>query len=337
MDAIFITGISGFLGHNLVFELAKRKDVLIHGLVLPNEEGLDFFSAFDNVDLICGDIRNREDVAAFLSQKRGDHNIIIHAAGRITTLKKNDPLTTQINVEGTKAVVEEALRLGGFDSLLYVSSVDALPRAESGTPITEPTSYNPSLVEGVYSQSKAEASRLVLSASDKLRTIVLLPSAIMGPNDPFVAPINGAIKKFLLGKMPAIVSGGYDIVDVRDVAKGIVSAIDHGQSGSSYLLTGTSTSVEDLLGLAAAISKKKKVRFKVPHFLIKMISPFIEASARAKHKTPLFTGFSMDCLKQNPCYVNEKAKAELGYKVRRLEETMADTIAWMQESSYLAR
>ena len=192
-------------------------------------------------------------------------------------------------------------------------------------------------MEGVYSKSKAAANNIVLAAKDKMRCIIVMPSAIMGPNDPFSAPINNAIRKFINGKLPAIVKGGYDIVDVRDVAQGIISCIDKGDSGSSYFLSGTAISVKDLIAMAASIENKRPVKLQIPHALIKIISPFIEAKARIRHKTPLFTGFSMDCLKQNPTYSKNKAKNELGYEARPLEKTMEDTIAWMHESSYLDR
>lgn len=159
----------------------------------------------------------------------------------------------------------------------------------------------------------------------------------MGPNDPFLAPINMAIKRFLNGKLPAITKGGYNIVDVRDVAEGIVLAIDKSKNKESYLLTGEYIPVKDLIGLAAKVSNKKPVNKKVPHFVIKIASPFIELHYKLRHKKPLFTGFSMDCLMQNSNYSNKKAQAELGYKTRPITDTMNDTINWMKESGYLEK
>ena len=62
------------------------------------------------------------------------------------------------------------------------------------------------------------------------------------------------------------------------------------------------------------------------------MAPFIELHARIHHKTPLFTGFSMDCLMQNSNYSSQKAKEELGYKTISIEETMIDTIKWLEKN-----
>ena len=129
--------------------------------------------------------------------------------------------------------------------------------------------------------------------------------------------------------LPAITKGGYDIVDVGDVAKGILQVIDKGRSGESYLLTGHYVTVKGLIEEAAKVANKKPVKNKVPHFAIKAVSPFIERHAKRHNKAPLFTGFSMDCLVQNSNYSYKKANEELGYSPRPLEETMKDTIEWM--------
>ena len=255
-------------------------------------------------------------------------------AGRISTLKKNDPLTTTINVEGTKNVVNQSIK-HNIDKFIYISSVDALNRHKGNELIYEQDEYYPNDVLGVYSKSKAEASNYVLRGKDKMDVVVLLPSALIGPNDTFHSPINDAIRLYLNGKMPAVVSGGYNLVDVRDVARGIYKASLKANNGESYILGGTYISVKDLMDMCADLSGKKKIKFVVPHFIIKLISPLVELSAKIKKKKPLFTGFSMDCLNQNSNYSNEKAKKELGFNPREIKSTLSDTIEWMKESGYL--
>ena len=198
----------------------------------------------------------------------------------------------------------------------------------------EPEEYDINKVDGVYSKSKVQANNIVLDAvkNSGLDACIVLPSAIMGPNDPFNAPINSAIRRFLNNKLPAITKGGYNIVDVRDVAKGILSVLENGKPGESYFLTGRYVSVKELIEIAGKEANKKPIKNKVPHFVIKAASPFIEAHAKSHHKAPLFTGFSMDCLMQNSNYSCNKARKELGYEPRPLEETMKDTIDWMQSS-----
>ena len=332
MTTYYITGLGGFVGCNLLNELKGEK---IIAFILPSERNISYLQNKD-ITLVEGNILNKDDVYRFLSTKGEGKKVLVHAAGRITTLKHGDPLTMSINFEGTKNIVDVMNEIGGFDKFVYVSSVDAMPRMKGTDEISEVSYYDIDKVEGAYSKSKVLASNYVLDNS-KVNSTIVLPSAIMGPNDPRLAPINNAIKKFINKKLPAITSGGYNIVDVRDVAKGIKLAIDKGRDKESYLLTGEYISVKDLIALAASTTNTKPIKRKVPHFLIKIASPFISLHAKIHHKTPLFTGFSMDCLKQNSFYINKKAKDELGYTSRPLKETMVDTIKWMKESGYLEK
>ena len=331
MKTYFITGISGFLGRNLTIELLKQKDNQIVGLVLPNEKNLKFYEQYDSVTLLRGNILNKDEVLQFLSIPTNGDKYLIHAAGKISVYKKNDPLTTEINVVGTRNVIDACINKG-FKKVVYVSSVDSVPKRKGNDVIYEPEEYDINKVDGVYSKSKVQANNIVLDAvkNSGLDACIVLPSAIMGPNDPFNAPINSAIKKFLNNKLPAITKGGYNIVDVRDVAKGILLALENSKPGEPYFLTGRYVSVKELIEIAGKEANKKPVKNKVPHFVIKIVSPFIEAHAKAHHKAPLFTGFSMDCLMQNSNYSCDKARKELGYEPRPLEETMKDTINWMK-------
>lgn len=335
MNTYYITGITGFLGRNIVKELlAKEKDAEIIGFVLPNDNHRDFSSLNCSPIFIEGNILNEEDVKKFLSTPSQGDKYLIHAAGRISVYKKGDPLTTKINVEGTKIITDLAKSLG-FKKMIYVSSVDALNKTKGNEKIFEQARYDETKVDGVYSKSKANAGNYVLDqASDKFEVVIVNPSAIMGPDDPFGAPINIAIKKAIHGKLPAVVKGGYDIVDVRDVAYGIVALLQKGQNKESYLLTGNYTSVKDLMNAASEISNSKKVRLVVPHWLIKCISPFIEISAKLFKKKPLFTGFSMDCLNQNSNYSHQKSEDTFNYNPRSIHDSLIDTIKWMNDTNF---
>ncbi len=334
MATYFITGISGFLGSNLVqaiFRFDSKAKII--GLAFPNNP-CPYINK-DIVTIVGGDVLNPDSLDAFLSVPAPEgKRYLIHAAGRISVYRKNDPLTTKVNVEGTRNVLEAAKR-HRIDAFLFLSSVDALSKVDKGKPIVEQSRFDETGLEGVYSISKAIASNLVLDAnSPTMATYVVQPSAILGPLDPGHNPINEAIKRFLNGKLPAVVKGAYDLVDVRDVAEGILLVLEKGTPGESYLLTGNHAEVIELIACAARHSGKKPIKLKVPTFLIKLASPFIEAAARRKGKGPLFTSFAVDCLQQNSDYHHEKATA-LGYRPRSLDETMEDTVTWMKESGYL--
>ena len=327
MRNYFITGISGFLGQALLSILNKEKDNKVFALILPNDPFRDEFIK-QGMNLTEGDILSQDDVNYFLSQECEGERIVIHIAGRISTQRKNDPLTTKINVEGTKNMLDRSIE-NHIDKLIYISSVDALDRRKDKELIYEQEEYHVDKVDGVYSKSKAEANNYVLSKKSDIDVIIIMPSALIGPNDTFHAPINDAIRMFLKGKMPAIVKGGYNLVDVRDVAEGIYLSSLKGKKSESYILGGTYLSVKELMDICAELSDKKKVKFTVPHFVIKLISPFVEFAAKVKKKKPLFTGFSMDCLMQNSNYSSSKANKDFGYKSRDIKESIKDTIEYL--------
>ena len=127
MKTYYITGISGFLGRNLTIELLKEKDVSIIGFVLPNEKNLDFYKQYENIKLIEGNILSKDDVDRFLSTSSTGEKYIIHAAGRISVYKRNDKPTMKINVDGTRNVIDSVIDKG-FKKVVFVSSVDSIPR-----------------------------------------------------------------------------------------------------------------------------------------------------------------------------------------------------------------
>lgn len=335
MKTYYITGISGFLGRNIVKHLLTEKETKIIGLVFPNESNLQDLEE-QGITLVTGNISYLDNVEKFLSTPSEGEKIIIHAAGRISLYKRRDPLTTTINVQGTKNMVDIALKVG-CDKFIYISSVDSLNKQKGNDIIVEQDRYDVDKVDGVYSKSKAAANNYVLDAYQNkgLPAIIILPTVFLGPDDPFNSPLNLAIKKYLNGKLNTLVKGQYNIGDVRNIAKGIVLASQKARLGESYILGGTQISVLDFINKVAALENQKPVKNLVPIFLIKLVSPFVEGHAKAHRKKPLFTGFSMDCLRQNSHYSSLKATTELGYQIRSLDETISDTVKWMKESSYL--
>ena len=338
MNTYYITGISGFLGRNIVKEINLKEKSNIVGLVFPNERNLDDLKEQENITLIEGNILNKDDIEKFLSYPHQGKKIIIHAAGKISIYKKGDPMCTTINVEGTKNMVNTSIKLG-CNKFVLVSSVDSLSKRKGHEIIYEQDYYEIDKVDGVYSKSKVIANNYVLDAckNNNLPGLIVLPSPFIGPDDPFNNPMNFAIKRFLLGKLPALVKGQYNVADVRDIAKGIVDAANLGKIGESYILSGQQITMLDLINGVARLENKKPIKLVVPIWLVKLGSPFIELSAKIRKKSPLFTAFSMDCLKQNSNYSYEKANKDFNYTPRDMSTTLLDLVKWMKESDYLQR
>lgn len=332
---IYITGLSGFLGQNLILELKKIKGIHIVGLFLDSEDASSYSDK--GIEIVRGNILDIKSIDAFLNVGRNKKNIIIHMAGRISIFKYGDKLTTKINYEGTKNMVDAAIK-NKIDRFIYISSVDSLSVIKKGNSvIKEQDYYDIDKVEGVYSRSKVLANNYILDAvrEKDLDAVILCPSGFFGPNDPFLSPINLAIKKFINGKMPALINGGYNLADVRDVAFGIANSIFKARKGESYILAGSYIKITDLMGAVAELTNKKKIKIIIPHLIIKIIYPFMFIFSKITRKKPLFTPFSLDCLSRNSNFCNDKSVDELGYKITDIKTTIKDTVTWMINSGYL--
>lgn len=330
---VYLTGASGHLGRNIAETLLEDPETELVAFAFPNDSHLDYLKPYgDRVSICYGNLLKEEEVEAFVSTKENSPlpRYVIHSAGLISIYKHNDPKVFEVNVNGTKSLLALSKK-HGISRFVYVSSVDAIVKPKKPQPVLEPALFDPELVEGVYGKSKAEATAFVLSQNSKdFLTCSVHPSALLGPDDAFGGPINTAIAKFLKGKLKALVNGGYDLVDVRDVAKGIVLALAKGKGGNPYILSGHPIEVKNLIKECARLTGLPSYKIIVPHWLVKAVSPFLEAHAKAHHKKPLFTAYSMDCLNQNSNYSAKKAEDELGYSSRPLEETLKETIEFVK-------
>jgi dihydroflavonol-4-reductase len=189
----------------------------------------------------------------------------------------------------------------------------------------------------IYNQSKALAEELVLhEVNNGLDVVIINPTSVMGPNDFKPSLIGHAILQLCRGKIPALIPGGYDWVDVRDVVAGTISAMDKGRTGQSYLLSGHFKSLSELhehIMLIRGIAKKLPV---IPFWLAEAGVPFLKAWARISGNKPLYTRESIEILKNAHTRISsQKAERELGYHSRPFHDTISDTIQWFLENGYL--
>lgn len=332
METYYVTGATGHLGRNFIIALLEgNPKAQVVALVLPKDKKRDFPpSIASRIFFVEGNILEPKDLDAFFSTWRGEENFLLHSAGLITIFKKKAPHIMEVNYEGTRLIAQKALE-HKINKMVYVASVDAFKKEKKG-PIYEPLHFNPSELNDIYGRSKAMACHALLDEflPRGLNVVIVMPSALMGPNDYFAGPINSALSLFYHGHLPGIVTGGYDLVDARDVALGIVAAFDKGWNGECYLLTGHSSSVKDLIAVARKLTGKKGGKLVVPANMMKIFAPFMILHAKIHHQKALFTPYSMECLSSNHDYQPTKAKMELGYSSRPLEDSVKDTLEWIK-------
>ena len=261
---------------------------------------------------------------------------MLHCAGIVDIGGAPNPAVEAVNVEGTKNVFELS-RAAHAKKVVYVSSVHAFCDLPKGRVKTEDTPCDATRVHGAYAVSKARAVALADGmAREGLPVVTVFPSGIIGPYSGKGNHLVQMVKNYMNGKLPIVVRGGYDFVDVRDVADGILAAAERGGAGEKYILSGGYYEVPEMLGLLREIAGGRRVSV-APTFLAKMAAPLSEHMAKRRGRKPLFTAYSLRVLHENARYSHDKATAELGYRPRELYETLRDTAAWLIEAGEVLR
>ena len=321
---VIVTGANGHLGSTLL-RLLRDCDVQVRGLVLPGQT----MKKYENTHCYYGDVRDIESMRPMFTDIENAEVLVIHTAGIVDISENVSPLLYDVNVGGTRNLIalcrEYAVR-----RLVYVSSVHAIPESDKTAVLAEVRHFSPDEVVGGYAKTKAEATQLVLdAASEGLDAVVVHPSGILGPFDSSGNHLVQMVSDYIRGKLPACVTGGYDFVDVRDVARGCLLAAEKGRKGECYILSNRHYELRDILSMLRGIAGGRKLPV-LPMWMAKSAVPLIQWQAKRKKQRPLFTRYSLYTLRSNDRFSHDKATAELGYRPRDLRQTLRDTVFWLK-------
>lgn len=320
-----ITGAKGHLASTIIRYL-REEDCHIRGLILPFERGEDD----SQLTYYKGDVTAPETLENIFSDIECNEVIVIHAAGIVSIAENVTPKLYEVNVRGTCNIIEQCIR-HHVKRLVYVSSVHAISEGENRAMISEAVSFSVETVTGAYASTKAEATQEVLDAVENhgLDAVVVHPSGIIGPYDKGNNHVVQLIQMYISGRLPAGVTGGYDFVDVRDVAKGCLKAAKNGKTGSCYILSNRYFTIKELLEYVRKITGGRK-KVCLPIGLARAFVPFFEWMAKVRHTRPIYTRYALYTLSSNGNFSHDKATAELEYRPRDMEETVADTIKFLK-------
>jgi dihydroflavonol-4-reductase len=320
---VSITGASGHVGANLCRLLEKSGaeiKVLVHHTMnkLPDLK----------VEIVNGDLFDKQSLIRLFSGA----DVVFHLAVQISIDSRNKSSVYKTNVEGTANVIE-ICKTAGVKKLVHFSTIHTLKSSGVDQEMNE---NNPLITQSniVYEHSKAEAERLVLaSAAEGLDAVVLNPTAIIGPDDFKPSYLGQAFIKIYKNQLPMLVPGGYDFVDVRDVAEAAISAATNGRRGERYILSGQWLSLKELSMKIGRLTGNNTPGFVAPTWLAKAGLPFIYSWAKLSDRHPLYTSESLEILKSsNRNISSQKAKNELGFAPRPIEETLRDMFRWFEEN-----
>jgi dihydroflavonol-4-reductase len=314
-----VTGGSGFLGTHVVRALAERGDHL--RLLLRRGSNLDHLSGLE-LERASGDVTDRRAV------RRAMEGIdrVFHLAGTTSMRPGNRGAVFDLNVKGTRIVLEEALA-AKVKRVVHTSSVAAIGPARPRGTADESQPFRVGHLGIAYANSKHEAEVEALRlAAHGLAVVIVNPSFVLGPDDPKGTSME-LVRRFLLGRIPAYVDGGLNIVDVRDVARGHLLADQKGQVGERYILAGRNFTLDRLLSDFARISGREQLPVKLPG---RPTALAVQVMARAGVPLPV----SPDEVRSATLwwtYRNTKARRELGFEPRPHEETLEDAVRWQME------
>lgn len=318
-----VTGACGHLGGTLV-RLLERTGAQVRGLRLPSEQARDRA----HVTYYPGDVRDRDSLRPLFRGLAGREVVVFHTAAIVDISGEVTPQMHDVNVNGTKNILA-LCREYGVKRLVYVSSVHAIPEKDGYAVLREADRFSPQQVTGGYAKTKAEATQAVLDAAAQgLDAVVVHPSGILGPFDGAENHLVQLVKEYAGGKLPACVKGGYDFVDVRDVAAGCLAAAEKGRSGQCYILSNRHYEVQEVLAMAKTLCHGRRLPV-LPMWMAQAAEPLLGWVARVKKQRPLYTKYSLYTLRSNDRFDHGKATAELGYRPRDLRQTVRDTLRWL--------
>jgi dihydroflavonol-4-reductase len=323
---VAVTGGAGHIGANLVRALLAR-GTRVRALIHEDRRALEGL----NVDVRPGDICNKESlIAAFDGTE-----VVYHLAADISLLSYGWRMLEETNVYGVRNVVEACLHCG-VRRLVHFSSIHAIMQEPLNMPIDE---SRPLADCGPpYDRSKAAGEREVIRGIEKgLDAIIINPTAVIGIND-YRPSHFGEVLLFLANrKLPILVTGGFDWVDVRDVVEGAMRAEERAPTGAKYLLSGHWVSLCDTADLVGKITGAPAPGLVSPMWLARFGAPFVTAYDRLTGRRPLYTSVSLRAMRSNRNISHQKASLELGYSPRPFEETIVDTLRWFEKEGKLEK
>lgn len=229
----------------------------------------------DHVTYYVGDVSKNYTLTAFMKAAAEKEAVLLHCAGLVSIASEN-PKLWKVNVDGTRNIVELSEKYH-IRKLVYVSSVHAIPEKSQGEIIDETNRFSASLVQGAYGKSKAEATLYVKKAMQcGLPASIVHPSGIIGPGDCSGSYMTELMRFCIRHRMPLAVDGGYDFVDVRDVADGIIRCAEEDAVGESYILSNEYITIKRMFDTLSEYTGRGKTWGNIPLKWVKGVTPICE-------------------------------------------------------------
>jgi ornithine--oxo-acid transaminase len=332
-DRVVITGAAGFIG-SAVARAVHAKGAQIVALVQPGADARNL-DAIPDVERVSADIRDAKAVRSAFEGAR----YAFHLAAVYRLWARDARVFEDVNVGGTLNVIEATLA-AGCERLVYTSTVAVLglSKTKRGDPADETSYADIAHLYGHYKRTKFAAEHEVLrAAAQGLNVTIAMPTFPLGPGDVAPTPTGKVVLDFLNGKMPAFVDTAMNVCHVDDLARGHVAALEHGQTGRSYILGGENLSMREIFQALADCSGLPMPRIKVPRPLVVtagVMSSLVEGRLlRREPRVPL-EGARMATTRM--IFNDDRARAEIGHKSRPARLAIEDSARWFTDNGYVS-
>ena len=328
-DPVLVTGASGFVGA-AVASVFRREGFPVRVLVRASSPRTNIDPA-DQV--FVGDMRDRAAVAAALAGAR----YLVHVAADYRLWAPSPDDILRANVDGTRIIMEEALR-AGVERVVYTSSVATFDLRAGG--IADETRKLPAdAAVGAYKRSKVLAEDVVIDmvAQQSLPAVIVNPSTPIGPRDVRPTPTGRIIIEAASGRMPAFVETGLNFAHVEDVAAGHLAALRRGTIGERYILGGENVTLRQVLTDIAWIVGGRPPLMKLPRSAIYPFAYAAELAARFTGREPFATVDGLRMARYHMHFDDAKARRDLGYTSRPYRDGLVEAIDWFASAGYLKR
>lgn len=325
MRKALVTGGSGFIGQHLVAALlAHGYRIRVLDLRPPRHDAT-------KVEYVRGSVLDPQSLQAALD----DVEEVYHLAGLPGMWARHKDDFHAVNAEGTARVIAAA-RSQGVSRLLHCSTESILfhPSCSVST-VAEDVAVTLDQMPGAYTRSKMLGEQYALkAAASGFPVIIANPTMPIGPHNGNLTPPTLMLQYFVSRRVQIYLDFIMNLVDVRDVAAGLLLAMERGQTGQRYILGGENISLKKLLAIVGVISGRKAVRIPIPTVMAQTTAAMLEFIAdHVTHRPPAGTVEGVRIASRSRALSIEKARRDLGYAPRPIGAALEDAIQSVMNKS----
>ncbi len=324
---LFITGATGFVGAHVALQAAQQgANLRLLARPTSNRSHLP-----PSADLITGDLRAPE---AFASALQGC-DALIHVAADYRLWVPDPAEMYKANVEGTRRLLRLA-REAGVPRVVYTSSVATMGFRKDGTVVDETTPVGEIDMIGHYKRSKWMAEQVAVEAARAGQHVMILnPTTPIGALDTKPTPTGRIVVDFLNRNFPAYVETGLNLVDVREIARMHLHALEVGRPGERYILGGENLTLKQILDRLAELTGLPSPKAKVPHAVAMGFAFFDElVTGKLRGREPRATVEAVRMGRKMMFASSAKAERELGFQVLPVQEALREACRWFLANGY---